>query len=293
MDKTSEVVHRQIVAMGANLYEVGLFKPEAEREPCGTVMIPRMWDAESLMRSIPWMRLQNLQGRNIYVRPKGEHNLSMVNDLNRESVSRMFASGFKPAVVVETSPGNYQAWLKHPKALSKKVSTAAARKLAEEFGGDKGAADWRHYGRLAGFTNRKEKYQQTDGLFPFVRLLSASGATYAHANRFIAEIEATLEKERHRAQQNRTRHSHRATAAGRTIEQFRANPLYGGDGTRIDLAYAIYALSHGMSQEQVEAAIRTRDLSHKGSEKRQAEYVERTLKKALALVERKESVLTR
>jgi hypothetical protein len=58
--------------------------------------------------------------------------------------------------------------------------------------------------------------------------------------------------------------------------------MYAGDGTRIDLAYAIYAISHGASERQVEAAIRSRDLSHKGGDKRQAEYVERTVKKALA-----------
>ena len=39
-------------------------------------------------------------------------------------------------------------------------------------------------------------------------------------------------------------------------------------------------------REDVEAAIRTRDLSHKGGEKRQADYVERTIKKAIATAER-------
>jgi polysaccharide pyruvyl transferase WcaK-like protein len=59
--------------------------------------------------------------------------------------------------------------------------------------------------------------------------------------------------------------------------------VYGGDGTRIDLAYSLYALSRGASAEEVRAAIRTRDLSHKGTERRQEEYVERTVRKALAL----------
>ena len=67
----------------------------------------------------------------------------------------MKQAGFGPAAIVETSPGNYPAWLKHPERLSKEVSTAAARALAEKFGGDRGAADWRHFGRLSGFTNRK------------------------------------------------------------------------------------------------------------------------------------------
>ena len=69
--------------------------------------------------------------------------------------------------------------------------------------------------------------------------------------------------------------------------------MYAGDGTRIDLAYAIYAISHGAPESQVEAAIRSRDLSHKGGDKRQAEYVERTIKKALAVAGRDNSAMGR
>lgn len=265
--------------MGSDVFEIGLFQPDAEHSDSATVMIPRI-------RSVPWMRLQNPHGRNIYIRPKGEHDLSMVDDLKRDSVGRMFASGFRPAAVVETSPGNYQAWLRHSKVLPKEVSTAAARKLAEEFGGDKGAADWRHFGRLAGFTDRKSKHQQSNGLFPFVRLLADGGTVYPNADRFIEEIEAKLERNETVRQRVRTASNpRRSSGRTRTIEHFRRNPLYAGDGTRIDLAYAIYALSHGASQDQVEWAIRSRDLSHKRGEKRQAEYVERTIKKALTLIE--------
>lgn len=135
--------------MGAELFEVGLYKPDTKAgEP---VMIPRVWDAATIIKSVPWLRHQNREGRNIYIRPKGEHDLSMVDDLTMGAVSKMKAAGFNPAVVVETSAGNYQAWLKHPERLSKDMSTAAARALAEKFGGDRGSADWRHFGRLAGF----------------------------------------------------------------------------------------------------------------------------------------------
>ena len=47
-----------------------------------------------------------------------------------------------------------------------------------------------------------------------------------------------------------------------------------------------YALSHGASAAEVEVAIRSRDLSHKGNERRQNDYVERTIKKALATIDR-------
>ena len=57
---------------------------------------------------------------------------------------------------MQTSPGNYQAWIKHAARLDKELGTAVARDLAERFGGDVKAADWRHFGRLAGFRNTKE-----------------------------------------------------------------------------------------------------------------------------------------
>ena len=34
----------------------------------------------------------------------------------------------------------------------------------------------------------------------------------------------------------------------KSIEDFRAKPIYGGDQTRVDLAYAVYALAHGVPE---------------------------------------------
>jgi hypothetical protein len=173
------------------------------------------------------------------------------------------------------------------------IPPLTARALAQKYNGDLGAADWRHFGRLAGFTNRKGKYK-AEGLFPFVRLHQSNGLPYPEAHRFIARIEQQLDHD----QQERERR--RATAARqeppgvlRSVENFRANPAYAGDGTRIDLAYAIYALAHGVPDARIEAAIRSRDLTHKGNEKRQVEYVERTMKKAATIVDRGSHAVSR
>jgi hypothetical protein len=152
-DRTTLAIRFQLTAMAADLFDIGLFNPDAG--PTKSVMIPRIWAAETILKSIPWLRLQNRDGRNIYVRPKGEHHLTLVDDLTKDAILIMKAGGFNPALVVETSPDNFQAWLKHPERLSKEVSTAAARALAEKFDGDRGAADWRHFGRLAGFPTGK------------------------------------------------------------------------------------------------------------------------------------------
>ena len=287
-NRTVDAVQRQVEAMAAEVFEIGLFKPDAKDSEA--IMVPRMWDRDSLARSIPWLRHQNRDGRNIYIRPKGEHHLSMVDDLTQEAIAQMKLRGFSPAVVVETSPGNFQAWLKHPEKLDKEMGTAAARELAERFGGDIGAADWRHYGRLSGFTNRKEKYRDpATGLHPFVRLVEAGGAVYPEAAQFLKEVGQRVEN-RHQVECQRA--AFRVTvhvppvSQMKSIDGFRGDPKYGGDGSRIDLAYAIYAIAHGHTVAEVEAAIRSRDLSHKGSERRQQDYVARTIKKALAVTDR-------
>src|SRR6266496_6265175 len=99
-DITLEAVRRQISAMAAEVFEIGLFKPEVEGKEA--VMLPRVWDVDALIRSVPWLRHENRNGRNIYIRPQGEHNLSLVDDLSRGAVIAMKQAGFGPAAVIET-----------------------------------------------------------------------------------------------------------------------------------------------------------------------------------------------
>jgi hypothetical protein len=222
------------------------------------------------------------------VRPAGEHAFSLVDDLTPDAVRAMRQQGFAPTVVVETSPCNFQGWVNHGEVLPKDLSTVAARALAQRFGGDQGAADWRHFGRLSGFTNRKPKHQGTDGLFPFVHLMEAHEVVYPKAREFITELREELARQRADRLRIRTHlESHRWNGACRadlSIDDFRQDPRYSADGNRIDLAYAIYALSHGATASQVARTIASRDLSKKGSEQRQQEYISRTLVKAQSIL---------
>src|SRR5262249_29919919 len=122
-DLTVEAATKQISAMATQVFEVGLFKPAITSTERHAEMVPRVWDSSTLLKAIPWLKFQNRDGRNIYVRPKGEHALSLVDDLTREALRRMKESGFTPGIVVETSPGNFQAWLNHGRVLSQRVSS--------------------------------------------------------------------------------------------------------------------------------------------------------------------------
>jgi hypothetical protein len=274
---TTGAIQRQSRAMGAKTFEIGLFDPSATQ----SCMLQRVWKIDTLLRSVSWLRLKNFEGRHIYIRPAGEHCLSLIDDISSAMIERLKSDGFAPAVVLETSPGNFQVWLNHGQILPKHLSKLAARMLASRFSGDLASADWRHYGRLAGFTNRKDKYQKTDGTFPYVRLHEATGAVYSKSVPFLAEVKTLFE-----AEQSNSPHLTsplrqslcRSNLKG--IEDFRGRSIYGGDQTHVDLAYAVYALAHGIPESEARQALASRDLSHKGSSKRQQEYIDRTIKKA-------------
>jgi hypothetical protein len=167
--------------------------------------------------------------------------------------------------------------------LPKQLSTLAARTLAARYGADKGAADWRHFGRLSGLTNRKARYRGDDGRYPFVRLVEATGRPYTERTRFLQQVSALVPTEQPVPSMPRAPAS---SIARLTIDNFRSKAVYGGDGNRIDLAYAVYALSHGISPADVKSAIASRDLSKKGPEHRQREYIERTIRKAASALSR-------
>src|SRR6266567_8211902 len=222
--KTAEAVEKQARAMSASHFEVGLFDPTAAQG----VMLPRVWDLDTLLRSVSWLRLKNSQGRNIYIRLRGEHALSLIDDASAQAIELMKSEGFAPAVVLETSPGNFQAWLRHGQILPKHLSTVAARLLASRFGGDLASADWRHFGRLAGFTNRKDKYRRTDGTFPYVRLHEATGAVYSRTVAFLEEVRGLHEAEKSERPVASIQCAHTLHSNLKSILDFRARPTYGG-----------------------------------------------------------------
>src|SRR6266446_2658648 len=178
-EKSAVIVERlvrvQLRAMGCERFELGI------RRDAGEMILREGQGAIEIAEAIKWLRHENAKGAHIYVRPAGAHSLSLLDDLSSETIERMKAEGFEPAVVVETSPNNFQAWLNHGQVLDTAMSTHAAKLLAERFGGDPSSADWRHFGRLAGFTNPKPERQLPSGMRPFARLRSAKGRVYSQA----------------------------------------------------------------------------------------------------------------
>ena len=160
-----KAVQLQLQAMGADLYELGVRVPPEISDNGESQMILRngLTNGE-VFEKLDWLAAENAKGHHVYIRPSGPSQLTLIDDLTRNSLDTLLDTGYTPACVVETSPGNFQAWLKHAWTLNNDEGTIAAKILAERFGGDPNSADWRHFGRLAGFTNPKPQYRLPNGL---------------------------------------------------------------------------------------------------------------------------------
>ena len=141
----------------------------------------RLWTATQLVgaATIRFLRIRNGEGCDVYVQPyAGNQNAGYILvDLDRADpmvVEVMRANGHDPCVVLQTSPGRLQAWVRLSTApLEPAVATAAGKHLARLYGGDLASTDWRHLGRLAGFTNQKPARRTPDRYAPWVKLVHA------------------------------------------------------------------------------------------------------------------------
>jgi RepB DNA-primase from phage plasmid len=200
------------------------------------------------------------------------------------------ADGFTPCAVVETSAGNFQAWLKHSRIFPKLLGTFAAQTLAERYDADPSAADWRRFGRLPGFTNCKPKYRKPDGLFPFVRLHSYCGQQYPTADGFEQEI-TKLYEAREQEREGRRLESSLSPQRGRrlssiSLERFRTSITYQDRPAAADIAFCVAAYANGMSQDRIERALEDDYLSRDPSTSKRAAYIRRTMEKARRWAER-------
>ena len=188
-----QAIRRQLAAMPQDLYLVRLIHHATRRAFPGE----RLWTAAQLMKesTIRFLRIRNREGCDVYIQPYAE-NLNagyILLDLDHPGsadVELLRANCHEPCVVLQTSPGHLQAWIRVSAApLPPAVATAIARQLAHAYRGDLGSADWRHLGRLAEFTNQKPLRRQRNGYAPWVRVLHAQLGLATHGASLVEAAE--------------------------------------------------------------------------------------------------------
>jgi hypothetical protein len=182
---TMQAIRRQLMAMPCDLYSVHLIHHASNRAFPGE----RLWTASDLTRSavVRFLRLRNSEGCDIYIRPYADDQNAgyILLDLDRahpEILEAMCIDGHDPCVLLRTSPGHLQAWI-HVSTLPLRPAeaTAIGKQLARAYGADLASTDWRHLGRLAGFTNQKPQ-RRIRGFAPWVRVLHAHAGLARLAN---------------------------------------------------------------------------------------------------------------
>ena len=287
MDRTRNAVERMLVALDAPIYDLGILSDRG--------MLPGLSNlpAETVRSRLSLLKAHNARGAHIYIRPAGEHRFTVLDDLKSDSVARLAADGLEPCAVVETSLGNFQAWLKHDDVYPAPLSTFIAQTLAKRYDADPNAADWRRFGRLPGFTNCKPKYRKDNGLFPYVLLRSAAGVQYRQAAYLRLEMTKLYQLQEQEREARATKHSASSIAtAGRpshswlSLERFRNAPKFHDRPAAADLAYCVAALSLRMPEDAIATTLDSQYLSRDPNPSRKAAYIKRTMAKARSWAQR-------
>ena len=194
---TLQSIRRQLSAMPHELYLIRLIHHQTHRAFPGE----RLWTADQLANTatIRFLRARNLEGCDVYIQPYcGSQNAGYILvdlDVARPSViADMCAYGHDPCVVLQTSPHHLQAWI-HLSVLPLEpaVATAAGKWLAWTYGGDAASTDWRHLGRLAGFTNQKPARRTLGRYAPWVKLVQARAGLAPCAESLLQSVRQSVQ----------------------------------------------------------------------------------------------------
>jgi len=287
MDRTLVAVQRMLAALDAPAYDIGVLSDRG--------MLPGLSNlsAEGVISRLSLLKAHNARGAHIYIRPAGEHRFSVLDDLNSDSVAQLTGDGLEPCAVIETSLGNFQAWLKHDDVYPAPMSTFIAQNLAKRYGADPSAADWRRFGRLPGFTNCKPKYRRDNGLYPYVLLRSATGVRFRQAAYVRLEMTKLYQlQEQEREARAAQYGANSAATAGRpshswlSLERFRNAPKFHLRPAAADLAFCVAALSLRMPDDAIATTLGSRYLSRDPNPSRKAAYIKRTMAKARSWAQR-------
>lgn len=256
------------VAVNAERYRVTCIKMDEDGGKKTFILdkkggMTRGFSAEELEAHMPEMLRFQRRGENIYYTPlSDERHHILIDDMTRDSLKKLQEDGFQPAVVLESSPGNYQCLLTIPKLhteFDRDVGNRVTERLNREYG-DKKLSGCIHPHRAPGFENRKPKHRRQDGSYPQVKLLFAErrecGKALALARAIDREYAEAAQEKRVRPRVILTaRPGDPARAYYNHLDNIRRH-LTIEDYSRVDAMIALRMRANGHSREAVEETIR-------------------------------------
>ena len=289
---TLQAIRQQLAATPHDPYQIRLIHSWTHRALPGA----RLWTATQLLNpaTIGFLRARNRDGYDIYIRPDGwDQNAGYILvDLDRADahvIERMRRNGHHPCLVLQTSPGHLQAWVQvTASGLEPCIATAVARQLARAYGGDPGSAEWRHLGRLAGFTNQKPSRRNHQGYAPWVKIVHAHAGLAPNASVLVESARCLRQPHGLSADTSPspdTLVSITAREAAATyhegVKRWRiAERFPTPDWSIVDLWVARWLLSQGMPAAQVETILQMGSPQFPRRHGNTQDYLRRTLARA-------------
>jgi len=227
---------------------------------------------------IGYLKAENATGRHILMQPVDESKYLLADDLGWQRICRQHqhTGGFwkRGRMVVETSPQNFQVWIRSHRPLS----LAEKRYWLKRMGSDPGADPNNRWGRCPGFRNRKDKHRSAPNQYPLARLVWIDWTTEAQIPHITLERSATDEPFPHPPPKG---------VVCRTKDICRSDYERGGE-SETDFSYALTLARRGCGAEEIRRRIlseRTNWSSHLGG-RRIDLYLDRTIRRAKEIIER-------
>jgi hypothetical protein len=236
------------------------------------------WIVDTAPSRIGYLKAENANGRHILMQPADESRYLLADDLCLERICRQHrrANGiWKPGrMVVETSPQNYQVWIRSDRELSVSEKRYWLRRL----GSDPGADPNTRWGRCPGFRNRKDKHRSTSGTYPLAKLIWIDWTWEAQIPHAATEAPSPGKPFSHQPPRG---------LVCRKNNICRSDYDRGLSESATDFSYALALTRTGHGEDEIRSRIlseRTNWGNHRG-QRRIDLYLDRTIRTAKAIIE--------
>lgn len=267
-------------------YHLAVFNEEKEAR----------WKIEPEVKNIPYLKAQNAQGCHIFIKPDDtmEHFFMLADDLDFLALvhdHQRQDGKWKPGrMIVETSPRNYQCWIRSDRPLTVEEKSYWLKKM----GSDPGAVPHGRYGRCPGFRNRKLKYEQGTSrsyrnttpetrekddcpqLFPLSKLIWIDWAHVAKVP--IVNFSPST------PQKNTTKPANKGR--GGWCHKVTRGNYQGATESETDFKFALALMRRGLTDDEVMERLEAERVDwskHKSPKVREA-YIRHTVKKARSII---------
>lgn len=239
------------------------------------------WIVSACNKNIPYLKAENANGRHILMQPALSNfaYYMMIDDLCLATINlqhKFNDDTWKPGrLVVETSPDNYQVWIhsKRPLFLDEK------RYWLKRLCNDPGADPDNRWGRCPGFRNRKKKHMDSNSGYPLAKLIWIDW-------KFIAQIPqinpwhfTKAGKPEPFSNQPRGECAFNKNISRSNYEK--------GNESQTDFSYALALARLNYPLEEIINRLKTErsDWKNHKSIRKKSAYLNRTIKKAIAIVQ--------